>query len=573
MKIFSHIILVLFLVVAAQEGYAQKKSKKGEISYKEKQKFDRLYIDATKAKILSDLEQAVKLYEACIKIDPSQPAPYYELGSLYMHFGENEDALESAKKAAELDPTNYYYRLLYAEILKNNQQFDEVVDEYNKIIKDFPSKVNVYFDLALVYILKQDYSNAIKTYDELEDKTGPNEEIKLKKQYLYIQKGDVQNAAKEVEELIELEPNNVQYYLLLAEIYNVNGYDDKALKQYKRAADKFPGDASVQLSLAEYYKSKGQINKSLVHLKLAFADPELDIDLKVKTILSFFELADKDPTYKDDISDLGEILLATHPNDARVLTLNGDICLNLEEPGKARKYFMQAVEVDNSRFPIWSQLLILEADLGIYDTLAIHSQEAIELFPNQPLCFYFLGFSKSMLKEHREAAEAYRQGLKLIVGNDALKMQFYLGMADSYNEAKEYKLSDEAFDAVLKMDSNNTVALNNYSYYLSERNERLDQALNMSAKSNKLEPNQATYLDTYAWIFYKLERYEEAKTWMEKAIKYGGSSSGVILEHLGDIHFMLGDTDEAVKFWKKAREAGGASEFLEKKITEKKLYE
>ncbi len=123
------------------------------------------------------------------------------------------------------------------------------------------------------------------------------------------------------------------------------------------------------------------------------------------------------------------------------------------------------------------------------------------------------------------------------------------------------------------MDSNNTVALNNYSYYLSERNERLDQALIMSAKSNKLEPNQATYLDTYAWIYYKLERYEEAKTWMEKAIVYGGSGSGVILEHLGDIHFKLGDIDEAIKFWKKAREVGGASEFLEKKITEKKLYE
>jgi len=573
LRIFSHIILFLLLAVTVLDASAQRKSKRGEISYKEKQKFDRLYIDASKAKLLSDLEQSIKLYEACLKIDPSQPAPYYELGSLYMHFGENEAAIENSQKAAELEPTNYYYRLLYAEILKNNQRFDEVVKEYNNILVDFPEKVNVYFDLALIYILRKEYSKAIETYDELEGKTGPNEDIKLKKQFLYIQNDEIHKAAKEIEALIELQPNNIQYYLLLADMYNVNGLEEKALKAYKIAEEKFPEEAAVHLSLAEYFKSKGQINESLVHLKLAFEDPQLDIDLKVKTILLFFDLADRDPSYKKDIFELGQILLRTHPDDARVLTINGDISMNLNKPKEARNYFIRALEIDKSRFPIWSQILILEADLGIFDTLAIHSQQAIELFPNQPICYYFLGFSKSRLNEHKEAAESYRQGLNLIVGNDELKMQFYLGMADSYNEIKEFNLSDEAFDAVLKMDSNNTVALNNYSYYLSERNDRLDEALVMSEKSNNKEPDQATYLDTYAWIFYKLERYEEAKMWMIKAIKYGGSKNGVILEHMGDIYYKLEDVDEAVKYWKKAKAAGETSELIDKKIGEKKLYE
>jgi tetratricopeptide (TPR) repeat protein len=561
------------LLFGSAELSAQKKAKKSEISQKESIKFDRLFIDANKAKLLGEYEQAVKMFELCIKIDNSQAAPYYELGNLYMHFGEYESAEEFAQKAAKIDPGNFYYRLLYAEILKNNLQFDKVIHEYESIISDFPSKIDIYVDLALIYETKKDYAKAIDAYDRLEKNLGINEEVKLKKQYLYLKMGSVDKAAKETEELIAFQPDNVQYYLLLAEIYYANGQDDKALKVFKRAADLFPDNSYVHLSLSEFYRSKGQFEKALGHLKIAFADPSLNVDEKVKSILSYFDLADKERAYRQDIDDLGQILLKAHPNDARVLTLNGDIQMNQSNPKKARKYFMKAVQIDNSRYPIWNQLLILEADLDLFDTLAMHSQEAIDLFPNQPVCYYFLGYANSRMNKHEAAAESYTLGVNLVIDNNALRIQFYLGMAQEYNEMEEYAKSDQAFESVLSIDSNNTVALNNYSYFLSERGERLEQALIMSAKSNKIEPNQATYLDTYAWIFYKLKRYEDARIWLEKALKYGGDKSGVILEHMGDTYFQLNQADEAMIYWQKAKITGDTTELLDKKLKDKRLYE
>lgn len=565
--------MLLVVLFNLSDLSAQKKAKKSEISSKESIKFDRLFIDANKAKLLGEYEQAAKMFELCVKIDNSQAAPYYELGNLYMHFGEYENAEEYAQKAARIDPDNFYYRLLYAEILKNNMQFDKVIKEYESIISDFPTKIDIYVDLALIYETKKDYSKAIETYDRLEKNIGINEEVKLKKQYLYLKTGSVDKAAKEVEELIDFQPDNVQYYLLLAEIYYANGQDDKALKVFKRAAEKFPDNSYVHLSLSDFYRSKGQFEKALGHLKIAFADPTLDIDEKVKSILSYFDLAEKDRSYRQDVDDLGQILLKAHPNDARVLTLNGDIQMNQNKPKKARNYFMKAVQIDNSRYPIWNQLLILEADLEVFDTLAIHSQEAIDLFPNQPVCYYFLGYANSRMNKHQEAAESYTAGVNLVIDNNALRVQFYLGMAQEYNDLKQYTKSDQAFENVLSMDSNNTVALNNYSYFLSVREERLEKALTMSAKSNRLEPNQPTYLDTYAWIFYKLKRFEEARTYLEKALKYGGEKSGEILEHMGDTCYQLNKIDEALDYWQKAKMAGGTTELLDKKLKDKRLYE
>lgn len=574
MRLHLHILCLAFAgLLTWSASYAQKKSRSDEISYKDRLKFERLYIDASKAKILSDYEQAAKLYEDCKKIDPQAPAPHYELANLYLHSGQLQDAMENAKFAAEKEPTNSYFRLMYAETLKAAKEIRQAAVEYKKIIDDFPTQYTAYLDLASIRIYLKEPEKAIDVYDQLEKAFGPLEEVKLKKQFLYLQMGKVDDAANEIEALIELFPDNVRYYLLLAEIYNANDMDDKCLKAYKQAAQRFPENAEIHLSMTMYYNGKKQYKKGLEHIKIAFESPELDIDTKVQALLALFDIAGKDGGYKENLVELGGILLKVHPNNAKVLTINGDVNLNLGNPKVARNYFQKAVEIDGSKYPIWSQLLILEAELEIFDTLVIHGRQAAELFPNQPLCFYFAGYGNSRLKKYKEAVESYERGLKLIVDNDPLKVQFLLGMADSYNENGEYEKSDESFEKILKMEPNNTVALNNYSYYLSERGEKLEQALAMSKKSNNIEANSATYLDTYAWILYKLERYEEANIQIDKALKFGGSSSGVILEHKGDICFKLNQLDQAMDFWNKAKQTGETSGFIDQKLKDRKLYE
>ncbi len=154
-----------------------------------------------------------------------------------------------------------------------------------------------------------------------------------------------------------------------------------------------------------------------------------------------------------------------------------------------------------------------------------------------------------------------------------LLVDFYSRLGDTYHELKNHAESDKYYEKALALDPKNAFVLNNYSYYLSLRKENLEKAEKMSKLSNDLMPNQSSFLDTYAWVLYQMGRYEEAKVWIEKAIANSGSTNGVILEHYGDILFRLNKTQEAQEQWKKAKEAGGGSDFLDKKIADKKLYE
>ncbi len=126
---------------------------------------------------------------------------------------------------------------------------------------------------------------------------------------------------------------------------------------------------------------------------------------------------------------------------------------------------------------------------------------------------------------------------------------------------------------MLKINPLNSIVLNNYAYYLSLRNENLEKAKQMAEKSVEVDPYNSNNLDTYAWVLYKLADYKNALEWIKKAYNNGGSSSGVVLEHYGDILYRLGDKKEALEYWKKASEKKDFSEFLNKKINDKELYE
>lgn len=344
LRVHPHILfLVLITLLVNANSFAQKKGKKEELSYKERLKFERLFIDASKAKILSDYEQSIKLYEECKKIDPQAAAVQYELAYLYLHAGQSSDAVENAKFAAEKDESNIYFRLMYAETLKAVKDLELAATEYEKIIEEFPNQYSAYLDLASIRMFLKEPEKAIDVYNQLEQAFGPLEEVKLKKQFLYLQMGKVSDAAKEIESLIELFPDKIRYYILLAELYNANEMDEKALKAYKRAAQRFPENAEIHLSLAGYYNGKKQYRKGLEHIETAFASPSLDVDTKVKALLSLFDIANQDGGYKDNLADLGNLLLETHPNNAKILTINGDINLNLGKSEIARKYFQQAV--------------------------------------------------------------------------------------------------------------------------------------------------------------------------------------------------------------------------------------
>jgi len=196
---------------------------------------------------------------------------------------------------------------------------------------------------------------------------------------------------------------------------------------------------------------------------------------------------------------------------------------------------------------------------------------AIDSFPNHALFYLFNGVSANQIGLPKESVTILEKGLELAQNQEELKIDFFTNLGEAYNDVKNYKKSDYYFDLVLKAQPNNLYVMNNYSYYLSLREEKLEYAESISKKTIEAEPNNTTYLDTYAWILYKLKRYQDALYYIKRAFESGGAKSRVIVEHYGDIQFKVGNINAAVELWKLSRELGNNSSALMEKIENKSL--
>jgi len=582
LKFYIFVILASFLVSCSatkETAKVEKKLKKpttngvSNLPEKEQIQFKFLFHNAGKERILGNYQDALNLFMQCIAIAPEESTPYYEVANLYDASKQADLALEYAGKAVKLDPENYWYRILYAQSLQKAGKITETIEEYKTLIKKDGGNVGLYFELAGMQLYSGKYKESIDSFNEIEKRAGITEELSIQKEKIYIKMGDVDGAANEVQQLIDHAPDNLKYQVLLADLYMANDLDEKASKVYHDILEKDPQNPYANLSLYDYYKKKGEKEKASIVLKKAFASIELDIDAKMKILLSYYDTKDRD--LKKEALDLCQILVKTHSREAKAYTIYADFLYQEKKLEGAKDNYLKAIELDESKLPIWNQLMFIESELQDNEALLRDSKKALALFPNQPLFYFFYGATNLQKKEYKEAVEYLSIGKDYVFKNPPLLAQFYANLGDANHGLKQFLASDSAYEEALKIDPKNIYVLNNYGYYLSLREEKLDRAEELSAYCNELEPDQSNYQDTYAWILYKQGKFIQAKDWLEKALINGAASNAVILEHLGDTHAKLQNLVKALEFWTRAKAIndGSNSKFLDQKIADKKLYE
>lgn len=490
-----------------------------------------------------------------------------------MQAGKTIEGQLHAEKAAAQGPDNVWYQIFLADIYQNNELGKKAVNIYEDLIKKHPGVPDYYFNLASAYQNQKKFSEAIKVYDQIEKLIGVTPELCLQKKRFYLKIGKPEKAAEEIKKLISIRPNEVEYYGMLAELYQANNMGDQALEVYQQMLAVDPDNGIVHLNLADYYRQKGDKEKSFKELKASFASKGVDVETKLRVLASYYSLIDQYPELKSQSAELLQILQKMHPEEATVYAFTAEFLHKDKNFEKARENYRKAIELKKDNFAIWQALMSVEIDLNDFTALEKESNQALELFPNQPLVYYLNGISKLQLKKYNESITVFKMGAKLIVDNNNLLSEFYANIGDAYNKLEQAAPSNEAFDKALVLNPRNVNTLNNYSYYLSMRGDSLQKAERMSKLSNELEPGNSYYQDTYAWILYKMGKLSDAKIWIEKALESRKGDSGVIWEHYGDILFSLGDEFKAVEYWNKAQKAGGGSENLDKKIKEKKLVD
>jgi len=532
------------------------------------------FYNANKEKIIGNLTNSAALFAEVIRKDPSNAAAMYELAGIYLEQGKNSDALFYSRSAYQMDPKNEWYALQLSQALQKNGKFSESAQILDQLVKNYPDRADFYYELAAVSILANKPQEAIKAYDKLEEKIGITKDVSVQKQRIYQRMGKNDKAVAELQKYLLAFPEDAQAYGMLAELYQSMGDNQKALETYNKVKEIDPDNPFTHLSLANYYRNIGEKEKSLDELKMAFGNKNLDLETKISILSSYDALVDMHPEMLEQALDMCRIMIEAHPNDARVHIIYGDFLTRATQFEKAREEFRIAQKMGSNDFAVVQQLLFLHSQLNDWDAILSESGEALADYPDQPVIYYFRGVALSQKKRYEEAITSFQSGVKLVVDNNNLEAQFYAGLGDAYNELKDYVRSDSSYERALVSNPKDAFVMNNYSYYLSLRGDRLAKAEELSKRSNELVPNTSSFEDTYGWILYKMGKYGDAKTWIEKSLAHGSDKSAVVLEHFGDVLYKLGDTNRAIEYWQKAKDTGEpGSEFLEKKIHEKKLFE
>lgn len=535
--------------------------------------FGETYADAAKEKILGNFESSEKLYQKALDLNPNSAAAHYELGNIYSIQEKPQLALEQYETAVQLDESNFWFRLSYATALRDLGQASKAIEEFKGLVEKEPKRIELKYELAQLLLNNGKKDEGLVVINQIEEELGVTEEVSFLKQRVHLSNNDVDAAAAEIQKLIDTYPNEINYYGALADTYALNGRKEEALKVYEKMQQLDSTNYRLQFSMAEFYRQNGENEKYLESLGKAFLHPEMNIDEKIKYVLTFYDVDSRNKEQKQVGIDLCQKIALAHPKNAKSFALLADFQYFDNQIAAAKQSYITTISLDSSRFPVWNQLIYIFVDQGDTTQLVNYSRRAIELFPNQPTVYLTYGIGLSQQGKNESAIEYLELGKDLVLDNPALKSQFYSSLGDAYHEINDNANSDKNYDQALSIDPKNIIVLNNYSYYLSLRNKNLDKAKQMSAKSNNLAPNQASFQDTYAWILFQLKEYENAKIWINKAIDNSSEPSGELLEHKGDILFHLGEVEEAVEFWEKARKAGSNSETIDKKITDKTYYE
>lgn len=574
-RTFLTALLIGLSLVSFGKTKPKKDVKKPKYSAEQIAQIESVQLEAERAKLTDDVELALDKYETIIdSLDKENDNAYYQMAIIELEKNHLQNAEINAENAVKLDPNNKWYIDLLAKVYVKSGNTQKAIKTLEQVIQKNPMDADSYFDLAYLYLQTGQPLNAIKTYDAFEKSYGVEESVSLQKEKIYLKLNQLDNAANEVRKLIDAYPDEVNYLGMLAELYALNGKKDKANEVYQQILQIDPENAQAILASADIDAAKGDTAARGEAIKKVFANPNMNVDTKIKMLYPYIKFYDLRKDKIGEAQQLADILIKAHPDEAKCYAIRGDLYYIDGKDDTALVSYNKAIELRKDVYAVWQQLLSIYADKRDWKMVLQKSTDALDYFPNQAIVYYFKGSAEYQLKYYADATKSFSKGEKLSGENAMLRAQLLANLGDAFHSLNKNEESDSAYEKSLKYNPDNAYTLNNYAYYLSLRKIKLEQAKTMAAQANKLEPDNDSFEDTYAWILFELGEFEEARVWQEKAIKSSGEKpSGTLLEHYGDILSKLGETDNAVLQWQKAKEAGVESTTIDKKIAAKSYVE
>jgi len=574
--------VALCLVPFAASSQKKKKSQPEQEQGIKQRESEFYFTEGEKYFILEDYAKALLYYQKSLEVDANNATVHYKIAEVLSRSNRQDDMLKAAisiENALKLEEHNKYFYLLAVNIYNTLARFEKAAEAYETMMREVDGTEEYLYDLAVVYQYNKRPEEAIKAYNRAESLFGINEISSVQKLRLYLEAGKPEQAIEEGNKLLQAFPGEERYVMGFAEVMSKNGQLPVAIQYLEKFVSENKEAGNAKMLLAGFYRDTRQEAKARALLTELFDDPSVEMGSKVIVLGAYnTELhqnrirnqPDKDK--ESYVLTLYEKLVKMYPNESDVYVIGGDLYLSTGKNAEASSAYQLAIKTGDVNYEVWQNLIYLETQLSQFDNVIRHSDEALELFPNQGMLYYFNGYAHLRKRNFMEASAALEQAKKIISADTNLLGEINGMLGDTYNSMAQYEKSDIAYEAALSIDPGNDVVLNNYSYYLALRKADLEKAEKMSTQLIKHNPDNPVYLDTHAWVLYTREKYREARKFMERAINSGGANA-THFEHYGDILFKLGDVNGAVTQWERAKEADADNELLNKKIANRKIYE
>ena len=539
-----------------------------------------MFLEAVCQRQKGNIDAAFDLLRHCVDLDSTRSEAYYYLAQYYTALKQKDKAIAYFQKASVLEPDNDTYLETLANVYVSQRQYKEATDVLQRLYDKNPEREEVLGMLVQLYEQQGDYDNAIKALTRLETIEGKSERLSYAKSNLYTQKGDKLAAIAEMKTLADQYPNDNNYRCLYANTLYVNGQKKKAINIYEKVLRQEPDNRNAQLAMLAYYGDRKDSVKIQEYVERILMNKNATTDDRIGLMRQVIGDSEQQGGDSTKVLRLFHRMLSMPQTDADVAIFCAAYMNMKKMPNDSISRVLERVlEISPDHAAARLQLVSYAWQAEDRDRVIALCKDARQYNPDEMAFYYYQGIAYYQKKQLDDALDAFQNGIGVITqeSNPEIVSDFYAVMGDIYHQKGIEDKAFAAYDSCLQWKDDNIGCLNNYAYYLSVKNIRLDDAEKMSLRTIKAEPDNPTYLDTYAWILFQQHRYEEAVTYIDRTLKNDADSSSVMLEHAGDIYYKAGHQDKALEFWQKALERfdneasdAGNKELLIRKIKFKK---
>lgn len=502
----------------------------------------RHFVDGSIFEMKGDYANAVLEYQDALR-DEKNHAVYFGLSKCYSALNKHALAIDAGKEAVRLAPDNLEYRRTLAEAYVAAFEIDEAAAEYEEVIKRDSNSIESWYNLARIHQGRKPLK-ALDVYGKIIDRFGPEWDVLLQMAEINNTMGQYEKAASALRKMLEIDPGNLELKHSIAQAYIRAEKFDSAIVILRELKSLNPENLGYVGDIAGIFLKQKEYAKAAREFEPILSRDSVALDIKLGIGEMYFTQLEKDSTLAPVAQSIFERILAKHPDDWRPYWFLGAIGAVTGNDSLSEPNFRKVTELATWNADAWVYLSSVFMEKNNYAEVVKVLESALKIVPDDFRVNFLLGVAYSRLQRTTDAVRVLEYARTL----NAKDVNCITQLALVYDGLKNYEETEKLYEEALKLDPDNHLVLNNYSYSLADRNIRIDRALEMAKKAIEAQPENASYLDTIGWVYFRMGKYEDAEMYIKKAIDKGGASA-VLYEHLGDIYFMMKDRERALEQW------------------------